>query len=188
MINMKYKKVIFLGSLIVFVVIIFILGTKINKKLEFEIAKELIASTPGLTVQIGLAKSTEIQCTPSCQVMGEATCCAPVGNCPQVVPGTNGTYDTACPMYSDVRGQMSGGMLDSLLASRKALIEAGYKSGDSMIFGGTSNNMSMGGQANIKNTVLATPGGCSGCRQFSLNWKEKLEKKIHYFIAGFKSN
>jgi hypothetical protein len=182
---MKHKKKIISTCVLLLAIVLAATGININNRLEWEIANDLIASG-GFPVELGVSNSIITPCVPSCQTpAGVATCCAPqTNNCPLVVPGTSGTYDSACPLFSDVRGKQEGGMGNNAVLSNIAIAQAGLASGGQFIFGGTINNMSLM-VPGAPNVVLASIGGCYNCLS-KMDWKEKLAKKFKYFIAGFK--
>ncbi len=163
---------------------------RLNSFLEWRLAAEAAGN---MSMQIGLVNTVISKCMPSCQTpAGVATCCIPVtgagGMCPLYVPGANGTYDIGCPLFSDVTGIMAGGMANLALVSNIALSQAGLMPGGQLIYGGTTNNMSMMPPA-APNVVLASAGGCYGCATMAKDtpfWKQKLAMLYKVIIAGFK--
>jgi hypothetical protein len=162
---------------------------KLNNYLEWEIAAEAAFAMPR---QLGILQTLLAKCMPSCQTpAGVATCCIPVtgtgGMCALFVPGSWGTYDTGCPLFSSVTGVQAGGMGNMALLSNVAIAKAGLIDGGQLIYGGTTENMSM--TAAGANTVLASAGGCYGCETMAQGgpmWKQKLAMLGKLIIAGFK--
>ncbi|MCK5211737.1 hypothetical protein KAJ89_03475 [Candidatus Parcubacteria bacterium] len=157
---------------------------KINNEIEWKIA---VKASGGMSTQLGITEAKLTQCTPSCQnPSGTSLCCAPQvnSNCASFVPGVNGTYDSACSLFSDVRGTQAGGTGSDGLFSQEAIAQAGLKAGGQLIYGGTTNNMSMMTPGD-PNVVLASAGGCYNCLS-KADWKENLKIKFKYFIAMIK--
>jgi hypothetical protein len=132
-------------------------------------------SAGGFPYQIGLTKTRQIQCTPSC--------CTPVCSC---CIGTGATLcstkDAAtCSTYSEINGVQSGGMGTMALFSQAQTSKAGYKPGDSIIAGGMT-------MTEMTNGVLASPGGCFGCGlgKTDSNVLERIAGVVKYIIAGKK--
>lgn len=188
--NMYFKKkLLYIASIIIIITFIINVGIKVNNKIEWQMAVEASA---GMPVQLGITSTVITQCLPSCQnPSGTATCCAPqTNNCAVVVPGSSGSYDTACPLFSDARGTQAGGTGSDALLSNQVIAKAGLSSGGQFIYGGTINNMSLMSPGS-PNVVLASAGGCYGCMA-KASLKEKAKKKFvylyKYIIAGFKDD
>ncbi|MEA3449915.1 MAG: hypothetical protein U9Q85_02960 [Patescibacteria group bacterium] len=175
-IKKKYK----LSTIIILLLLFFFWGgSAINKKLEWKIVEDLIAGS-AFPVEMGNINSTVAQCVPSCYDP-IASCCAPP--CSEVVP-SRGDYEATCPLYSFVSGQSTGGTGgNTAIFSNIAMGQAGLTSGGQFIYGGTTNNMSLGEQ----NAVLASVDGCYNCyAKNKSNWKQKFAVVADMFMAMFK--
>jgi hypothetical protein len=147
-----------------------VFGYKLNKKIEWLIAKDVIASG-GFPYQIGL---TGVMVTP-CLTTGDPPVCEGGTLCYVKDAGT-------CTLYADVSGAPAGGMGAKALFLKTALSQAGVTSGSQLIAGGASPVLMDSG-------VLGGPGGCYNCFARA-SWTEKIKTKAKYFfkymIAGWK--
>jgi hypothetical protein len=178
----KRKKVIWSVSVVLIIIILFFSGIRLNNWIEWKMA---VAEMIPLNIQLGLTKVVITPCFPSCyNPSGKALCCGPpIGNCIFAVPKEGG-YERTCPLFSDVQGLMAGGMGNNALLSNVAIAKAGLVNSGELIYGGTTNNMSM--MSGGENSVLASWGGCYNCLS-KVNLKDQIIEKFKFVITSFKN-